>query len=290
MNFHKSFQTIDTQVVGEAFRIIVQSPIMVMHEDILEADHQLNTHFEVTKQQLLNEPRGHRGMNGCLILPSAIASYRLLFFQHAASTNFKYEALVATMTALIEQGTIELSKNNTYSIETVKGVYEAYVKLSEKRDAVLSVHLIVKPAHLEGEQVIIDNERRYVVVEKPRQIKAIVLEELAEISTWGLLESEKYSTADGVIMYEQLDGYVRSVTFERDGYILRSPGVDSTLALIAVLGEDAVKKNDSIFGSSIEIIQKHEAGYEIALTGYITGIHQFVVDREDPLQRGFIIV
>ncbi|MFJ7922119.1 proline racemase family protein [Lysinibacillus fusiformis] len=290
MNFHKSFQTIDTQVVGEAFRIIVQSPIMLMHEDILEADHQLNTHFEVTKQQLLNEPRGHRGMNGCLVLPSAIASYRLLFFQHAASTNFKYEALVATMTALIEQGTIELSKNNTYSIETVKGVYEAYIKLSEKRDAVLSVHLIVKPAHFEGEQVIIDNERRYMVVEKPRQIKAIVLEELAEISTWGLLEREKYSMTDGVIMYEQLDGYVRSVTFERDGYILRSPGVDSTLALIAVLGEDAVKKNDSLFGSSIEIIQKHEAGYEIALTGYITGIHQFVVDREDPLQRGFIIV
>ncbi|PCD81240.1 proline racemase [Lysinibacillus fusiformis] len=290
MNFHKSFQTIDTQVVGEAFRIIVQSPIMLMHEDILEADHQLNTQFEDTKQQLLNEPRGHRGMNGCLVLPSAIASYRLLFFQHAASANFKYEALVATMTALIEQGTIELSKNNTYSIETVKGVYEAYVKLSEKRDAVLSVHLVVKPAHLEGEQVIIDNERRYMVVEKPRQIKAIVLEELAEISTWGLLESEKYSTADGVIMYEQLVGSVRSVTFERDGYILRSPGVDSTLALIAVLGEEAVKKNDSIFGSSIEIIQKHEAGYEIALTGYITGIHQFVVDREDPLQHGFIIV
>lgn len=290
MNFHKSFQTIDTQVVGEAFRIIVQSPIMLMHEDILEADHQLNTQFEDTKQQLLNEPRGHRGMNGCLVLPSAIASYRLLFFQHAASTNFKYEALVATMTALIEQGTIELSKNNTYSIETVKGLYEAQVKLSEKRDAVLSVHLIVKPAHLEGEQVIIDNERRYMVVEKPRQIKAIVLEELAEISTWGLLERKKYSTADGVIMYEQLDGCVRSVTFERDGYILRSPGVDSTLVLIAVLGEEAVKKNDSIFGSSIEIIQKHEAGYEIALTGYITGIHQFVVDREDPLQRGFIIV
>lgn len=79
MNFHKSFQTIDTQVVGEAFRIIVQSPIMLMHEDILEADHQLNTQFEDTKQLLLNEPRGHRGMNGCLVLPSAIASYRLLF-------------------------------------------------------------------------------------------------------------------------------------------------------------------------------------------------------------------
>lgn len=290
MNFHKSFQTIDTQVVGEAFRIIVQSPIMLMHEDILEADHRLNTHFEDTKQLLLNEPRGHRGMNGCLVLPSAIASYRLLFFQHAASTNFKYEALVATMTALIEQGTIELSKNNIYSIETVKGVYEAYVKLSEKRDAVLSVHLKLKPAHLKGEQVIIENERRYIVVEKPQQFKAIVLEELAEISTWGLLESEKYSTADGVIMYELLDGSVRSVTFERDGYILRSPGVDSTLALIAVLGDEAVKKNDSIFGSSIEIIQKHEAGYEIALTGYIIGIHQFVVDREDPLQHGFIIV
>jgi len=290
MNFHKSFQTIDTQVVGEAFRIIVQSPIMLMHEDILEADHQLNTQFEDTKQQLLNEPRGHRGMNGCLVLPSAIASYRLLFFQHAASTSFKHEALVATLTALIEQGTVELSKNNTYSIETVKGVYEANAKLSEKRDAVLSVHLILKPAYLEGEQVIIDNERRYMVVEKPRQIKAIVLEELAEISTWGLLESEKYSTADGIIMYEQLDGSVRSVTFERDGYILRSPGVDSTLALIAVLGEEAVKKNDSIFDSNIEIIQKHEAGYEIALTGYITGIHQFVVDREDPLQHGFIIV
>ncbi|UZM99217.1 hypothetical protein OL548_01625 [Lysinibacillus sp. MHQ-1] len=43
-------------------------------------------------------------------------------------------------------------------------------------------------------------------------------------------------------MYEQLNSSVRSVTFERDGYILRSPGVDSILALIAVLGEEAVRK------------------------------------------------
>ncbi|WP_155593756.1 proline racemase family protein [Lysinibacillus cavernae] len=290
MNFHKSFQTIDTQVVGEAFRIVVQSPIMLAHENITEAASALNTQFENTKQLLLNEPRGHRGMNGCLVLPSAIATCRLLFFQHVASTDFKYEALVATMTVLIEQGTIELSENNSYSIETVKGVYEASVKLSEEKDTVLSVHLTIRPAHIEGEQVIIDNERRYIVVEKPQQFKALALEELAEISTWGLLESEKYSTADGVILYEQLDSSVRSVTFERDGYILRSPGVDSTLALIAVLGDETVKKNDSIFGSSIEIIQKHEIGYEIALTGYITGIHQFVVDREDPLQQGFVIV
>lgn len=93
------------------------------------------------------------------------------------------------------------------------------------------------------------------VVEKPQQLKAIVLDELAEISTWGLLESEKYSTADGVIMYEQLDSSVRSVTFERDGYILRSPGVDSTLALLAVLGDETVKKMTVFLVAALKLVK-----------------------------------
>ncbi|MGE7676245.1 proline racemase family protein [Lysinibacillus sp. NPDC094403] len=290
MNYHKSFQTIDTQVVGEAFRIVVQSPIVISQENIVEAANALNTQFENTKQILLNEPRGHRGMNGCIILPSAVASFRLLFFQHAASTDFKYEALVATTTALIELGTIEVSENDIYTIETVKGIYEVNVQLSEKKDAVLSVHMIVKPALVEDEFVVVDGERRYIVLEKPQQLKALVLDELADISTWGVNASTKYSAADGVIVYEKIGSEVRSVTFERDGYILRSPSVDSTLALIAVLGDGAVQKNNSIFYSCIEIAGKHEVGYELALTGYITGIHQFVVDREDPLQQGFVIV
>ncbi|UZM99216.1 hypothetical protein OL548_01620 [Lysinibacillus sp. MHQ-1] len=41
---------------------------------------------------------------------------------------------------------------------------------------------------------------------------------------------------------------------------------------------------------ALKLYKKHEAGYEVALTAYITGIHQFVVDREDPLHHGFIIV
>lgn len=290
MNYNKSFQTIDTQVVGEAFRIVVQSPIAIYQEQIAEAATALNTQFENTKKLLLNEPRGHRGMHGCVILPSAVASFRLLFFQHAASTDFKYEALVATTTALLECGTIELSSNNVYSIETVKGIHQVYVKLSDTKDEVLSVHLTVKPARIAGERVVVDDERRYMVMEKPHNLKALVLDELAHISTWGITESAKYHDADGVIVYEKLDSMVRSVTFERDGYILRSPSVDSTLALTAILGDQAVQINKSIFGSSIEMTRKHEVGYEIALKGYITGIHQFVVDSEDPLQQGFIIV
>ena len=290
MNYHKSFQTIDTQVVGEAFRIVVQSPIAIYQEKITEAAAALNTQFEDTKKLLLNEPRGHRGMHGCYILPSTVASFRLLFFQHEASTDFKYEALVATTTALIESGSINLSENDSYSIETVKGIYEVTVKISEKKDEVLSVNLTVKPARIEGELVVVDDERRYVVVEKPQQIQALVLDELANISTWGMTENANHHEADGVIVYEKLDSVVRSVTFERDGYILRSPSVDSTLALAAILGDKAVQKNFSIFGSYIELASKDKVGYEIALKGYITGIHQFVVDSEDPLQQGFVIV
>ena len=290
MNYRKSFQTIDTQVVGEAFRIVIQSPIAIFQQNIVEAAEALNMQFENTKNLLLNEPRGHRGIHGCIVLPSAIASFRLLFFQHTASTDFKYEALIATTTALLEQGTIEVSEDGYYSIETVKGLYHIQAQLSEKKDEVLSVKLTVEPALIQDEMVVVNQERRYVVIEKPQEIKSLILDELAAISTWGIQQSKQHEQADGVIVYEKGTNHVCSVTFERDGYILRSPGIDSTLALAAILSNEAIQKNESIFGSSIDIVRNQEDGYDISLTGYITGIHQFIVDGEDPLQEGFLIV
>lgn len=290
MKFNQSFHTIDTQVVGQAFRIVTQSPIMIAEQSIDEAANMLSQHFEIPKKLLLSEPRGHRGMNGCIVLPSKEATFRLLFFQHEASQSFKYEAIIASVTALIEQNTVQANEQQLVTIETTEGLITAKIELSEGGNTVSAVQLQLAKAVIESDVAIVDSKRKYAIVEKPAGISAIQLDELSSISTWGIEESVKIIDADGVIMYEKLDTHLRTVTFEKDGYVLRSPGVDTTLAMAAFLGEPNELINESIFGSSIKIRANQKDGYELALKSYITGIHQFVVDQEDPLQEGFVII
>jgi len=290
MKFAKSFQTVDTQVVGQAFRIVTQSPILIHSNTIEEASSYLEQNYTDTKNILLNEPRGHRGMNGCIILPSSVADFRLLLFQHKASVEFKYEAIIATVTALVEQQIIQLDSEQNVTVETIEGIKLVQVQLSEDQNEVESVKMKVSKAKVENYIAIVDQKRRYAIVEHPASIKEMTLTHLSSISTWGMEQSVQISDVDAVIMYKKLNGKVRTVTFEKDGYILRSPGIDTTIAMAAFLGNLEQLENESIFGTSIKISANLNDGYELALTSNITGIHQFVVDQEDPLQGGFVIV
>lgn len=82
MNILQYFSTIDVHVAGEAFRIVTNSSIKFYEENIEKANDRLRTSFTHEKNLLLNEPRGHRGMHGCLVLPTKLADVRVLFFQH----------------------------------------------------------------------------------------------------------------------------------------------------------------------------------------------------------------
>ncbi|AOV08566.1 proline racemase family protein [Sporosarcina ureilytica] len=303
MSFGKLFSTIDTHVAGEAFRIVTNSSIRFHEDDVQAANDALVNGFEHERNLLLNEPRGHRGMHGCIVLPTKEADVRLLFFNHKGVSPFKYEGLLATLTALIETGTIAQKEDGIYTIETVQGIYT--VKTVVKGGEVISTKIDSKTCSRLNEEkdadiVQVDNKRNYVIYECPTSIPAIELQHLAAIQQWGIQKTVELSNAgvqyEGVVLLEKDEGNassVRSVTFEKDGYILRSPGIDTSFAILTSLDEQTVLKNESVFGSCLEVslTQSDERGkqFSVATEAFVTGTHNFILDEEDPLKEGFLL-
>lgn len=294
MNFTKYFSTIDTQVGGETFRIVTNSSIRIANLNLVEAQQILDEQYTVEKNLLLNEPRGHRGINGCLVVPSVNADVGLLFFQHAGGEKFKTEALVAVVTALVEMGTLEAKE--VVQVETSNGVETVTIK--EEQNEVMSVKVSVQAAKViekvqENVKVQVADDRQYIICPLPSSVPTLTVEHLGVIQRWGNTEAQKWLENEegvGVILFEQNDEQVRTVTFDRDGYILRSPGIDTSLVLAAINEQSSVR-NVSIFDEVFEIVKEpNKDVFSIELQAFITAVSDFTLDEEDPLPQGFIII
>lgn len=305
MNVEKMYSTIDTHVAGEAFRIVIQSPIRLHGSDVQANHDELKNNFTNEKNLLLNEPRGHRGMHGCVVAPSQTADFSLLFFNHEDVSNFKYEGLLATVTALIETGNLDKSADEFYKVETVNGIYT--VKAIFESQVVTSVSVESEAcsetnANQDYVSVSIDNARNYLLYTLPDSIPGIELEHLAALNRWGLEKTTKLTSDNidyaGVVVVESVPSSpekIRSVTFEKDGYILRSPGIDSTFAILTSLankgaGQSEIE-NESIFGSSLTAkkLSVDEHRFSVATEAFVTGAHEFIFDQDDPLKDGFLL-
>lgn len=303
MNFEKMYSTIDTHVAGEAFRIVIHSSIMLNETNISLNNEKLQTDFHTEKAVLLNEPRGHRDMHGCIVIPSHNADFGLLFFNHDKHVQFIYGGLVATITALLETGNLKQNKNQQYTVETIEGIQHLHVSM--KNQEVVSVTVVSDQCTVrdndENYQIVsIDGKRDYALFSMPDDIPSINLNHLSAINAWGKQEVEQLiidESLAGVIITETIDGqsnHVRSLTFERDGTILRSPGYDSTFAILTALraSDQSIKElsNTSIFESHLTAsLVSANNRFSIEAEGFITGIHEFIVDQDDPLHNGFLL-
>ncbi|MCM3745040.1 proline racemase family protein [Sporosarcina luteola] len=305
MNYEKLYCTIDTHVVGEPFRIVIQSPIAFSGVDVNSNHTELANNFETEKNLLLNEPRGHRGMNGCIVTSSLTADFQLLFFTHKGGNNFKYEGLLATVTALIETGNLKRTTDDSYKVETAHGIYTVKAHVNDQEVTAVELEsgvCTVTESEVDAAAAVsVDNTRNYLIYNLPESIQGIGLEHLAAVSDWGIAKTVELTNAniayDGVILVEKLQessNSVRSVTFEKDGYILRSPGVDSSFALLTLLNaQESITdlENESIFGSSLTVhsLLANEGRYSVTAVPFVTGSHEFIFDSEDPLKNGFIL-
>lgn len=302
MNLSKIYSTIDTHVAGEPFRIVTQSSMMLSQNDLILNNEILKRKYKKEKAFLLNEPRGHRGMTGCIITSSDIADYGLLFFSHE-DVDFKFGGLIASLTALLETGNLPVDQQGNYRIETIHGVYQ--LKANFMDGEVQEVYLesdesfFIESSH--DYDVVHVGPRTYLIYSLPSSIPSMELAHVSEITNWGRATVNKLKENnvefDGVIMTEQNDknDYIRSVTFEKDGSIYRSANIDSTVAILTAKGQkfNEIEQltNESIFGSSITVnyLVHKENRYSTRLKAFITGIHEFVYDEDDPFNDGFIL-
>lgn len=303
MDITKIFSTIDTHVAGEPFRIVTQSSIVLDQNNIKANNVLLQENFVTEKNFLLNEPRGHRGMSCCIVTPSQEADYGLLFFSHEG-VDFKYGGLVASLTALLETGNLPANEDGNYRIETINGVYNVQAKINDGE--VEDVYLVSdKTKFIESQSdydVVTVDSRTYLIFQLPSSIPTIGIEYVSEITSWGRATAEKLHKEgikfDGYIIIEKSNSninHIRSVTFETDGSILRSANIDSTVAILTSILQISKEleqlTNESIFGSAITVktIPGLENQYSTRLKAFITGIHEFIYDEDDPLKNGFIL-
>lgn len=292
----RMLKTVDVQVFGEAYRIVTGAFGGFEGADAAVNQQELDTGFEEEKNLLLNEPRGHRGMNGCVAVRSSAADCQLLFFQHEAAIHFKYESLLAVTAALLEIGYIAENTDGCYVIETAKGLFTVQAHIVNQK--VTNVSLEIKQAEAvraAGGKVeaAADSGQKLHLYSLPDEIPSLKLEYLPAISEWGA--SHITDEADGVVLVETIaTDHIRTVTFEKDGYILRSPGIETAAAVFALRKEETSGHsltNESIFGSTLTVQTADDKGQTVSVhsTPYVTGSHEFILDPEDPLRKGFII-
>src|SRR5699024_745407 len=236
-------------------------------------------------------------MHGCIVVPSSVADFGVLFFNHDQNVQFQYGGLVATITALLETGHLKQREDQTYMIETIDGIF--CMKVTTNDLEVTSVYLESDQCNVyqweENYQIIsVDGKRDYALLTLPKEIPMIHLDYLSKINQWGKKMINRFvslHSLDGIIVIEPINGHenhVRSVTFMRDETILRSPGFDSTFEILTALREKNKSiqqlSNESIFNSYLtaKLISKDNR-FSLETEGFITGIHEFVVDPDDPL-------
>lgn len=301
MHFEKMYTTIDAHVAGEGFRVIVHSPFQLQNQNIIKTNFTDNAFITRAKELLLNEPRGHRGMNGCIVTPSEKADFGVLFINHEQENQFTYSGLIATLTVLLETGQIPVSDNDRYQIETNQGIITLLAHVTNQ--VVEQVEVTIKDCSRHktdsnAELVEVDGKRKYYLHSLPESIPALDINHLSPIMKWGrdMAKKQQDTAFHGIALVENITkDTVRTVTFERDGVILRSPGFDSTVAILASRHEkeEAVTqlRNESIFGSDLTAEKNEESktDFSIKAQGFVTGEHQFIYDPDDPLEQGFLL-
>ncbi|UTR12005.1 proline racemase family protein [Evansella sp. LMS18] len=305
MKFEKMYSTIDTHVAGEAFRIIIHSSIFLGEKSLKENAAFVKENCQFEKDLLLNEPRGHRGMNGCIVLPSKKADFGLLFLNHDPQLTFQYSGLAAAVTALLETGNLPEKASGVYDIETTEGVFT--VKAPLENGEVMKVQMENRSCAVTGREAtfitaLVDASRHYYIYELSESVPSLEMDYISSIISWGNKTAEELqrngTEFHGFLLKEAGnpgENSVRSVTFERDGSIIRSPGVDSTFLLYTLLREEigitGKFTNESIFGSNLtaSIVSGEDNQFSIEVKSFVTGIHQFILDEEDPLRNGFLL-
>ncbi|MED1597240.1 MULTISPECIES: proline racemase family protein [Bacillus] len=316
MKIQKMYMTVDVHVAGEAFRIIKDAPCKYYHS-LEQLNEQISGELAEEMQLLLNEPRGFIGLNGCVVVPSIHSEVdaAVLFFNHKGAIPLHYGGIVAVVTMLLESGHLKQSDSNQYKIETLCGVF--LVRAHVEKDEVVSVSLESKVCYSIEENLplhspignihysLIQADQVYAVFQKEECSPEICIENIFELKNWGkaILESmPKQPLIKRVVLVDSShikENRIKTITFQDDDYIVRSPGFASTsVSYISSLSIGDVRTeepfiNESIFNSFVKVqkVNKKEKGYTFTFTsrGFITGMQTFVLDPTDPFPVGFLL-
>ncbi len=321
--------TIDAHAAGEPLRVILSGYPELRGDTILEKRHDARDNHEALRTALMWEPRGHADMYGCLIVPPVTegADFGVLFMHNEGYSTMCGHGIIAVVTVVVETGMLAADgPEKVVRIDTPAGLVTATARVANGRvtsvafrnvpSFVLHRNQIVQVpgigavpydvafggafyAFVTAEQVgvTLGPESFRQLIDKGMAIKRAVAETVAVRHPFEKDLSFLYGTIfTGPPLSEGADS--RNVCIFAEGEVDRSPtgtGVSARAALELGVGESMVV--ESIIGSRFKVTAvertvfgSHDAVVpEVEGSACITGRHEFLIDPDDALAKGFVL-
>lgn len=331
------FRTVDMHTGGEPLRVILEGFPELKGNSVLEKRRYCKEHYDHLRTTLMFEPRGHRDMYGCILVPPNDngADFGILFLHNEGYSTMCGHAIIAISTLAIEMDWIAVQEgDNILNIDAPCGRIISYVRVHNAKVQGVRFHCV--PSFVAGLdrkvdvpgignvtydlayggafyayvdlaknnlQLNLEVSSYQDLMQKGMEIKHAVMELDAEI--------EHPFEADLGFLYgtifigpSQRKGvHSKNVCIFAEGEVDRCPtgsGVSGRMAIHWArnqLSQNEAISIESITGSIFKgsVISERDYGPfkavipQVEGTAHITGVHQFIIDPEDPIKYGFIL-
>ncbi len=136
MNIHRFISTVDLHVAGEPLRIITGGLPVIKGNTQPERRAYCMEHLDGLRKTLMNEPRGHHGMYGCIITPPASehADFGVLFLHNEGWSTMCGHGIIAVVTMVIETGQFAVQDGRRkFIIDSPAGEVTAYATCEDQK-------------------------------------------------------------------------------------------------------------------------------------------------------------
>ncbi|MDJ0904338.1 MAG: proline racemase family protein [Xenococcus sp. MO_188.B8] len=154
--FSSSILAVDTHTAGEPTRIVLSGLPPIPGETMARKKQYMSQCLDHFRTLLIQEPRGHNDMFGCVLTPPANreAHYGAIFLDHSGYLDMCGHGTIGVATALIQLNLIPTTEPETLVVlDTPAGLVYAHAKVEGGR--VLEVSVVNRPSFLYAQDIAI---------------------------------------------------------------------------------------------------------------------------------------
>jgi len=303
--------TIDTHTAGGPTRIVLDGLPPLTGATAGERMGVFRTEHDAIRKFLLNEPRGHRGMYGAVVSPSADpdADLSVFFMTTGGYLPTCVHGSIGVATALLAEGRLQPRPDGNLYFDTPGGRMPLTPRYQD--GALAAIALRTQPGTVSQPRVELDVDGARIVasavfcgvpfllIPADQTGKAAVQDNLAFFVDLGVrLLAQAGPSYVLALFYDPLPGGgFRDVVIGRTGGIDRSPcgaGVGALAIHEHAAGRLPVGTELLVTGVigtqfTVRVTSADASGVtpEISGSAWVTGTHQFVLTESDPLAEGF---
>ncbi|GAA0606206.1 proline racemase family protein [Virgibacillus siamensis] len=282
MDFNRMISTVDLHVAGEPLRVITGGLPPIKGRTQPERRAYCIKHMDGLRKTLMNEPRGHHGMYGCIITPPATeqADFGVLFMHNEGWSTMCGHGIIAVVTMVIETGQFTVEGNQRkFIVDSPAGQVVAYARCEGQRVMDVSFENVASfvyekdfPIEIDGKKITVDiafGGAFYAILDSVKVDLQLNNESLSKLQSLGMkikydIEANlnvKHPLQDdlngiyGVIFSgdpTNKEADLKNVTIFADHQIDRSPCGTGTSARVATLyAKDELGKGEPFIHESI---------------------------------------